>query len=284
MRLFLIPLLLSSVLASGACSEAQEYEAKVGLEEGAGSTTDRPVADAANDTDAEPGAVELQNERAEFSHTWPAAANAIPKLAARFESEAQTALGEAQAMAAEDQAAARGEGWEFRPHAAEKEWETVADITDWLSLSALIYSYTGGAHPNYGYDSLVWDKRADTARAPLDLFRSAAAFKTALWGRFCDALDAERATRRGEAVDPQSDNAFNTCPEPREVTVLLGSSNTQTFHRIGILIGPYVAGPYAEGSYEFTFPVDSAVIDAVHPDYVEAFSRAPQKQARISGD
>ncbi len=98
MRLFLIPLLLSSVLASGACSEAQEYEAKVGLEEGAGSTTDRPVADAANDTDAEPGAVELQNERAEFSHTWPAAANAIPKLAARFESEAQTALGEAQAM------------------------------------------------------------------------------------------------------------------------------------------------------------------------------------------
>ena len=32
MRLFLIPLLLSSVLASGACSEAQEYEAKVGLE------------------------------------------------------------------------------------------------------------------------------------------------------------------------------------------------------------------------------------------------------------
>ena len=94
MRLFLIPLLLSSVLASGACSEAQEYEAKVGLEEGAGSTTDRSVAATANDTDAEPGAVELENERVEFSHIWPAAANAIPKLAARFESEAQTALGE----------------------------------------------------------------------------------------------------------------------------------------------------------------------------------------------
>ena len=38
----------------------------------------------------------------------------------------------------------------------------------------------------------------------------------------------------------------------------------KTFDRIGILIGPYVAGPYAEGSYEFTFPVDSAVIDAVN--------------------
>ena len=46
----------------------------------------------------------------------------------------------------------------------------------------------------------------------------------------------------------------------------------------------YVAGPYAEGSYEFTFPVDSAVIDAVKPEYVAAFSRAPQKQPRNSAD
>ena len=280
MRLFLIPSLLSSVLAVGACSEAQEYEAKVGVE-----TQRTAAADQAPPTaEAEPGALELENERIEFSHTWPAAANAIPALAARLEREAQTALDEAQAMAAEDQAAARGDGWEFRTHSAEKEWETVADITDWLSLSALIYSYTGGAHPNYGYDSLVWDRKADTVRAPLDLFRSPSAFKTALWGEFCNALDAERAERRGEPVDPASTDGFSTCPEPREVTVLLGSGNRETFDRIGILIGPYVAGPYAEGSYEFTLPVDSAVIDAVKPDYVGAFSRAPQKQPRNSAD
>lgn len=281
MRLFLIPLMLPAILASGACSEAQEYETRVGLDSGARSDVDTRLTDA---SDAEPGAVELTNERIEFSHTWPAAANAIPALAARFESEAEIALGEAQAMAAEDQAAARGDGWEFRTHSAERKWETVADITDWLSLSALIYSYTGGAHPNYGYDSLVWDRRAETARAPLDLFRSPTAFKTALWGEFCTALDAERAERRGAPVDQASDDGFSTCPEPREVTVLLGSGNRETFDRIGILIGPYVAGPYAEGSYEFTFPVDSAVIDAVKPDYVAAFSRAPQKQARNLGD
>jgi hypothetical protein len=280
MRLFLIPVLLSGVLAVCACSEAQEYEAKVGVE-----TEREPTADrSALATDAEPGALELENERIEFSHTWPAVANAIPALAARFEREAGSALAEAQTMAAEDQAAARADGYEFRPHSAEKEWETVAELPDWLSLSALIYSYTGGAHPNYGYDSLVWDKRANMARAPLDLFRSATAFKTALWEEFCAALDAERAERRGAPVDPASTDGFSTCPEPREVTVLLGSGNSQTFDRIGILIGPYVAGPYAEGSYEFTFPVDSAVIDAVKPDYVAAFSRAPQKQARNSAD
>lgn len=273
MRLFLIPALLSSVLACVGCSEAQDYEAKVGVDPDAATPAagTRSVATAA----AEPGKVELKNERIEFSHTWPGAANAIPALAARFEREANAALDEAQAMAAEDQAAARGDGWEFRTHSAEREWQTVAELPDWLSLSALIYAYTGGAHPNYGYDSLLWDKRAGTARAPLDVFRSASAFKTALWGEFCAALNAERAERRGAPVDPASDDGFSTCPEPREVTVLLGSGNGRTFDKVGILIGPYVAGPYAEGSYEFTLPVDSAVIDAVKPDYVAAFSRAP---------
>ena len=106
MRLFLIPVLLSSVVAASACSEAQEYEAKVGVKtESARDTHETP-----RTVDAEPGALKLENERIEFSYTWPAAANAIPALAARFEREAQSALDEAQAMAAEDQAAARGDG------------------------------------------------------------------------------------------------------------------------------------------------------------------------------
>lgn len=282
MRLFLIPLLLSSA----ACTQAEDYQEKVGVEEQAAEPGE-PAAAAAS---ADPGSVTLENERIDFSHTWPAAANAIPALAERLERQGQAALDESQAMAAEDQAAARGTDWEFRPHSVEKEWQTVADLPDWLSLSATLYTYTGGAHPNSGFDSLVWDKRAATARAALDLFRSASAFKTALWGEFCPALDAERAERRGAPVDPSSDDGFSTCPEPREVTVLLGSGNGRGFDKVGILIGPYVAGPYAEGTFEFTFPVDAAVIDAVKPEYVTAFARArasgsgAQPQARNSGD
>jgi len=38
-----------------------------------------------------------------------------------------------------------------------------------------------------------------------------------------------------------------------------------------VVVGPYSAGPYAEGSYEVALPVDAAMRDAIKPDYREAF-------------
>ena len=65
---------------------------------------------------------------------------------------------------------------------------------------------------------------------------------------------------------------FDNCPGLDEATVLVGSSNGNTFDRIGIYFGPYVAGPYAEGAYELDFDVTASVIDAVKPAYAGAFS------------
>ncbi len=36
-----------------------------------------------------------------------------------------------------------------------KEWKVVADLPRYLSLSADMYLYTGGAHGNSAFDSLV---------------------------------------------------------------------------------------------------------------------------------
>ena len=55
-------------------------------------------------------------------------------------------------------------------------------------------------------------------------------------------------------------------------TLILGSRNHKTFDRIGFLIAPYEAGPYAEGSYEVTLPVTPAVLAAVKPEWRGAFA------------
>jgi hypothetical protein len=85
-------------------------------------------------------------------------------------------------------------------------------------------------------------------------------------------LDRERAKKRGEPVKPGSTDEFDKCIDPVENTVILGSSNRQAFDRIGVLVGPYAAGPYAEGDYEVTLPVTAAVLAAVKPEYRNAFA------------
>lgn len=269
-RLFLI----AAILSSAACSDADEMEREIASDKAAATASDAGEASPPND--AQPVRIEESSELIDLSYSWPAQASAIAPLASRLRANADTAREELVAAASEDQAAAAEAEYTFRPHALSVDWQVVADLPDWLSLSAKMSTYSGGAHPNQAFDSLVWDRRAQTERAPTDLFRSPQSLQGAVAARFCDMLDAERARRRDEPVDPDAGDSFNSCPSIAEVTVLLGSSNGETFDRIGFLVMPYVAGPYAEGFYEFTLPVDTAVLDAVKPEFEKAFSLGPR--------
>jgi hypothetical protein len=151
------------------------------------------------------------------------------------------------------------------------EWQVVTDLPGWLSLSQRNSHFEGGAHPNSGFDSRVWDRKAGRALAPRDLFVSAKALDAAIRGPFCDALDRERAVRRGEPVNRASGDDFDACIAPSEQTLILGSTDRKRFNRIGILVSPYAAGPYAEGSYDITVPVTPAVLQAVKPEFRAAF-------------
>jgi hypothetical protein len=93
----------------------------------------------------------------------------------------------------------------------------------------------------------------------------------ALRGPFCDSLDRERAVRRGEPVNRASGDDFDACIAPSEQTLILGSTDRKHFNRIGILVSPYAAGPYAEGSYDITVPVTPAVLQAVKPEFRATF-------------
>ena len=215
-------------------------------------------------------AVEETTSLYEFSFAYPAAAKAIPALDRLIQqrlSRARTDLSR-EARAAKADAAANA--YPFHPHSSVTHWTVVASLPAFLSLNAQFYTYRGGAHGMTDFDSLVWDRKAGRPLAPWNMFSSPAAFAASFSPAFCKALDKERAKRRN---GHDMGGMFTNCPPGHEQTLILGSSNGRTFDRIGLLIGPYVAGPYAEGSYEITLPVTNAMLQTVKPRYRAAFSR-----------
>ncbi len=207
-----------------------------------------------------------------FEYAYPQPPGDIPELAAwldrRLEQEREKLANEADRA----REAARNDGFPFNKFSSETQWQVVADLPDYLSLSAALSTYTGGAHPNYGFDATIWDKASGKALEPMSLFTSAGALDRALGRQLCDALNAERAKRRGTEIAEGSDEGFDACVKPDETNLLLGSRSGRKFDRVGVRIAPYIAGPYVEGAYEFTFDVTPAVLATVRPEYRDAFA------------
>lgn len=260
---------LAALLAG--CSSPEEVAKGVGVASAAATSASATATSA-------PGAVAFADNAGkddasrEFAYSWPAAVSAVPALVQRFTAERDQLLAEQKAEWAEAVAEFAGQDCVACTNRSfEKTWEVVADLPRFLSLSASFYAYTGGAHGNGAYDALVWDREAETALDPKSLFRSEAALQEALGETWCKALKAERMKRMGADF---SDDGFFACPPIADLTLLLGSSNKQSFNRIGLLAAPYVAGSYAEGTYEVTLPVTPEVLAAVKPEYKAAFALA----------
>lgn len=216
--------------------------------------------------------VEEHNDLYSFVFAYPAEASAIPALKARFDEALRNARTSLESDAREAADEARRAGYPYRAHDFRQHWETVTQTPRFLSLSAETYTYTGGAHGMTVFDSLLWEKKARRAREPMALFISEAALNAAVQEAYCAELDRQREKKRGKPVN-RSAGGFNECIEPiANSVVILGSRGGKGFDRIGFLIAPYNAGPYAEGSYEVTLPVTDSVLRAVKPAFRNAFS------------
>ena len=223
-----------------------------------------------------------------FEYAYPVEAGSIRGLATLLDRRLEARRADLARSSAEARREARSDGFPYNKHSYSAEWEIVADIPRFLSLSKSFTTYGGGAHGNVGMESLVWDKQADKALAGIELFASPAALERALGERYCDALNELREERRGEPdeeaaaeeepasdVDEEAepeDVPFTDCPGIEELTVLVGSRSGRRFDRLTLYAGPYVAGPYAEGAYEVNLPVDAAVREAVRPEYRGSFA------------
>ncbi|WP_404482638.1 DUF4163 domain-containing protein [Novosphingobium sp. BL-52-GroH] len=216
-----------------------------------------------------------ENAVYEFAYSYPDAAAAVPALRTMLDGRLDADKSDLVSSARAGKADAAKDGFPYHAYSRQTEWKVVTDLPDWLSLSSEHYEFSGGAHGMSGSDSLLWDRRADTARKPADLFTGQDALRAAIQAPFCDALDKERAKKRGEPVLRDSGQMFSECIDPTAQTLILGSANRRTFDRIGVLVAPYEAGPYAEGSYEVTLPVTGKVMAALKPQYRSSFSSQP---------
>ncbi len=274
MRKALFP--ISLLLSSAACTSQADYARETGIagDPAAVATATNAAAAPAAKPVAIADADKIEGGGREFSYKWPAAAAAYPGLATTLRADSDRILANEKKEWAEAIKDMPADCTPCRNRSFEKEWKVVADTPGFLSLSGDFSTYTGGAHGMYGRESLVWDKTARKTMDGVELFRSPQALNDALGRKLCTALDAERTKRRGDAMPKDTSDAlgFDACQQVKDATVLVGSSTGKAFDRIGIWFGPYVAGPYAEGSYELTFPVDAAVLKAVKPDYAGAFA------------
>lgn len=232
-----------------------------------------------------------------FEYSYPEQVGRIPELAALLDRRMEERRAELARTSARARRDARSDGFPYNKHSYSAEWKVVAAVPGWLSLSNAFNTYTGGAHGNYGLESLVWNREQARAMPAIELFTSPAALEEALGDRFCDALDNQRAARREDWVRPEDrDDAyrdgegegegagegegegkparglFDNCPAIGELTVVVGSSSGRAFNRLTLYAGPYVAGPYVEGAYEVDLPVDRAVRQAVRPEYRGSFA------------
>lgn len=206
----------------------------------------------------------------EFAYAYPAEAAAVSALVDKFARDMAATKADALKMAKEDSVAAKESGYPFRPHSLETEWSVAADTPRFLALQSQTYVYTGGAHGMTGYDAVIWDRARSRESSVKALMTSPAAFSTAIRDRFCAILDQQRAEKRGAPV-VRGDDDFTQCIDPMEQVLVPTSKDGKLIDGLTVVVGPYSAGPYAEGSYEVALPVDAAMRDAIKPDYREAF-------------
>lgn len=209
----------------------------------------------------------------EFSFAYPAEAAAIPKLKAQLDKDMAESKAELAADTREYRKESKENDFPFMAYDLDVNWQKVANLPRFLSLSVWTYMFSGGAHGNSGSGALIWDRERDAEIKPLAFFSSPATLAAAMEKRYCAALDKERRKRRGDYADEPSGIAeFDSCPNPAEMTLLLGSSNGKAFDRIGIIADAYVAGSYAEGPYEITLGFDKAMLAAVKAEYQPYFA------------
>lgn len=206
----------------------------------------------------------------EFSYSWPKEASAHPKLLDFFQTDAAQNKAELQAAYDEDDRLKDPKD-EYKPtYAFETTWTLDAQTAHLISLSGGWYQYMGGAHGMYGVRALVFDTATQELVLAQDMLADADGFVAATRDEFCRLLDQERETRRREPVD-RSD-MFGECINLLDQTLIWKSSGGGKFDRLEVFIGPYEAGPYAEGAYVLNLPITAPMLAAIAPRYADNFA------------
>ena len=267
--LMLKALLSVSFLVVAGCSEQQ---APVTPEPQASQKAAPAAPVAAQAAPAKARMVEEKSDILEFTYGWPAEAAAISALSERFKKELGELRRDALATAKEDKDSRTPE-IPFNGHYLSKVWTVHGNSPRLLSLAAEVASFTGGAHGNVVYNTVLWDRKAGRPIEVAALFTDAAAAFKAMTSFYCTELDKQRAEKRGEPLPLQGEDDWMTqCRPLAEQTVAPTDTNKDgRFDLLRVMIEPYNSGPYAEGIYEVDIPITPAIRALVKKDYASSF-------------
>ncbi len=259
-------LLTGAALLSGCADEPPTPDEKAA----AAAVPGAPPGAAADAKTAAASNVKESTDLVEFAYAYPREAAAIPALAAWLDNDRATKRDALTAAARRDKAAAEKASFPYHAHSHSQSWQLVSNTPRFLSLSAEIQTYTGGAHGMTNFATLLWDRNRAKQLQPLDLFTSGEAFDAAIREPFCAGIKRAKAAK-GIVAGDASDDASGGCPPASAQTVWLGSSDGRHFDRMTIAIAPYEIGSFAEGSYKINVPVTGEVVGAAKPEYARDF-------------
>jgi hypothetical protein len=226
---------------------------------------------------ARPLSFDQVDEAAKVALRLPAEIASRPALHALVYDRETAGLKTFAAKAQADRKASDGK-FPWRPYARQSQWFLAADSAPLTGLRALWFEDTGGAHPNHGGSTLIWDSAAKREIQPKALFRPDADMAV-LDKAICDAV-AQAKTHRAGATPL---NEMFSCPKWNQtVLVLAPSTMPDKIGGLTVLIDPYVVGPYSEGDYEVVVPA-STFQGLLAPAYAGAFGGAPKSPGNPDG-
>lgn len=201
----------------------------------------------------------------DFDYAWPAEAEAVPALRAELRRRMESAHAEALGSARETRGASRDAHVPFHTELLDQAWSLEAANGRFLSLTADVHSDNGGAHPNRDFEALIWDRARGRPTSVRALLGPAALARMS--ARYCAALAAQVAARGAEPPTP--------CPPLAERPLSFADRDHDgRFDALHVLVAPYVAASYADGSFVVDVAFERGDLDAVAAADRAAFEEA----------
>lgn len=226
-------------------------------------------------------AVVRKNDVLDASWRMPNVMKAYPAVLTAQRQAAEAQMDKAHKAATDDRQAALAGSYPFRPHTYQDEWQVVGQTPKLEILQGESYVYTGGAHGGTVTRVLFIDRSTGTSLTPVQsdasdggawaaLFSNPAVVQDSLRVPFCKELERQWFAKRGAVDAAQQTGPFWECPQlaPQPFVPVVENGRITA---LKVILGEYVAGPYAEGMYEVPVPVTQDVLTQVKPAYREEF-------------
>jgi hypothetical protein len=193
---------------------------------------------------------------------------AIPPLEALMRGEARRAEAWIADIAREWVREREEAGGDAFPLSYEAIWSVEVAPFQLAAASGSIAHYTGGAHGGIEFKTVLMDLREGRQIALADLFSDPVRATALIQQGFCAALREQMSERRG------TDESQAECPVATEQPISLQLGPGLRFASFYALLNPYVAGSWAEGPYDFPFPVTAELLALLKPEYRDSFAVA----------